>query len=417
MTKAVVTQLPGVDGRYVLGMTWRHEETRPKARRLRELAEQHGTWGLVRRTPEGAVQIAFCAPVDGCTARQVRSLADAIAEAHVAPWRGMYALGQGQYWYVAVGAGHEMLPDGDRVGTAEELQALRQEHNALASWSEQEGTVSDLARHVAGINTASLREIAPSIVRMPRLSRQATIAAGATALVVLGACGVWYHSHLAALEEQQRDAMQRRAQALAALAQRPVQKEPPPWAQAISAAETFGACRSAWSGQALATRGWTLRAWSCAGTAAGLAVHTRWGRETGDAMDAPGVIDQTGEYAVNAEHIELTWKPRQRTLADLAPSSESKRRGWALSQRYGVGLALDKKDADGTKLPGDEADHPEWQRHRLIYTLPMAPWFGFGSAFDALGGLQVRSITADLSADTWVVDALLYAQPDAKVQK
>lgn len=415
MRHAIAIQLPGVDGRYVLGMTWRHEDTRPKARRLRELAEQHGTWGLVRRTPESALQIAFCAPVEGCTARQVRSLADAIAEAHVAPWRGMYALGQGQYWYVAVGAGYEMLPDGDRVGTAEELRAIRQDHDALASWSEQEGTVSDLARQVAGISTAGLRDIAPS--RMPHLSKPAKIAVGAAALVVLGACGTWYYSHLVILEEQQRDAMQRRAQALAALAQRPVQKDPPPWVQAISAAETFGACRSAWSGQPLATRGWTLRGWSCTGTAAGLAVQTRWGRETGDAMDAPGIIDQTGEFALNAEHIELTWKPRQRTLADLPPSSESKRRGWALAQRYGVGLALDKKDLDGTKLPGDEADHPEWQRHRLIYTLPMAPWLGFGSAFDALDGLQVRSITADLAADTWVVDALLYAQTDAKVQK
>lgn len=146
-------------------------------------------------------------------------------------------------------------------------------------------------------------------------------------------------------------------------------------------------------------------------------MQTRWGRETGTAMDAPGLVDQTGEYAVLAEQVELTWQRRERTLADLAPSADSKRRGWALSQRYGVALSIDRKDPDGTKLPGDEADHPDWQRHRLIYTLPMAPWLGFGPAFDALGALQVRSITADLAADTWVVDTLLYAQADAKGQK
>lgn len=417
MTRAVVIQLPGIDGRFVLGMTWRHEESRPKARRLRELAEQHGAWSLVKRT-SGAPQIAFCEPVEGSTARQVRSLADAIADAHVAPWRGMFALAQGQYWYVAVGAGHEILPDGDRVGSAEELEALRREHTALASWSEQEGTVADLARYVAGIHTSALREVAPGFGPMPRLGRLAKVAVGATALVVLGVCGVWYYSHQAALEEQERDAGQRRAQALAALAQRPTQKEPPPpWAQVTPATETFDACRLAWSGQALATRGWSLRGWSCATTAAGLAVQSRWGRETGDAIDAPGVIDQAGEYALNAERIEITWKPSQRSLAELPLASDSKRRGWALAQRYGVGLAVDKRDPDGTKLPGDEADHPEWLRHRFIYTLPMAPWFGFGSAFDALGGLHVRSITADLAADTWVIDAVLYARPDPGVPK
>lgn len=64
-------------------------------------------------------------PVSGL-AEQIYSLAALLADSHKVPWAGAFDLGDGLWWYIAVRDNYGLMPDGDVVGTFEDIQQARQ---------------------------------------------------------------------------------------------------------------------------------------------------------------------------------------------------------------------------------------------------------------------------------------------------
>ncbi len=410
-------KVPGASVRFALGLNWRHESERPKGQRLKELAADRGRWGMVRKTAAGSFQVGFVAPIAGVDkAGMLASLADAVAEAHTAPWRGVFQLADGRYWYVAVGEGYAILPDGDRVCTADELATLEAAHASHGTWREVKGGIEELSELVVGFKAkAFLKDFAPRIGgAIPRRAKLVLSLVCAMSAIVGGIAFFIHHQDLARKEAV---AAEKKRQALAALRAAPVvaveKPEPRPWAEVPGVRLTVAACRDEWSAQALEKHGWVLQAWSCTAGAAGVEIATKWHREGGFAHDAPGMLDPSGELAFDTRSDAFEWNLSDSTKAEQLPGSiETSRASWTLAQRYGLALQLEAAPQAAPAVPGSSGDkpRPKWLARRETWSLPFAPWLGFAAGFEGLEGLRISSVQVDLTSDVWTVVSDVYVK-------
>lgn len=413
-------KIPGASVRFALGLNWRHESERPKGQRLKELAADRGRWGLVRKTASGSFQVGFVAPIAGVDkALLLVSLADAVAEAHSAPWRGVFQLSDDRYWYIAVGEGYAILPDGDCVCSGEEKDALLERHAGHGSWREVGGGIEELSELVVGFKARTyLKDFAPGIGNvMPFKSRRSKLVLGSLLMVVVaGAAVAALVQHQATVRQQEADTAKRR-QALAELRAVPAvvaeKPEPRPWAEAPEVHVLVAACHDDWSGQALEVRGWVLQAWQCTAGATGVEITTKWHRDGGLAHDAPGVLDASGELAFDTRSDAVEWGLNDATTAPQLPGGINvSRASWTLAQRFGIALQVDATPQVAPAVPGskDEKPRPKWAARKETWTLPFAPWLGFAPAFEALGELRIESVGVDLTTDAWTVVSNVYVK-------
>lgn len=415
-------------GQFVAGMSWRHEARKPSGGRLRELAADEGQWGLVRRVAEGHYQAGFCAPLEGVQKPgKLVSLADAVADVNVAPWRGWFDLGDGLWWYVAVAAGDEVLPEGDRICDAVQLAELRAEHESYFAWREVEGSLHDLAELAAVSGQRNtLRDFAPSFGSMFKVSGlkrpSVGVMAGVGALVLAVAGGTAFLVHERRVKTEQAAAVDK-ARKFAELRKSLEAKKtpPPPWLAVPMPGAVFDACRDAWRGQDLARDGWALVAWTCTPGAAGVDLAEEWARAGGRAMSAPGTLEATGETSKSGRSVAVAWPA---PAAASAPGAEvvelllpdmAQRRAHDLRQRFGEPVKLSITGAAPVARPpgSEDVPPPPWLILPATWTLTLAPWFGFGPAFDELPGLRVASIKYDLKASSWTLAGQLYASTGA----
>lgn len=75
------------------------------------------------------------------------ALAAAAADIREEPWVGMFCLDEAEdlWWLVAVTEGQSIIPNGDVVGTREEIEAARLKIQGLRPWTFEEGDLNDLA--------------------------------------------------------------------------------------------------------------------------------------------------------------------------------------------------------------------------------------------------------------------------------
>ena len=57
------------------------------------------------------------------------SLAAIVASTHKQPWEGVFKIADNLWWYIAVRNDHSILPEGDIVGTMEQITAARNHNN------------------------------------------------------------------------------------------------------------------------------------------------------------------------------------------------------------------------------------------------------------------------------------------------
>lgn len=417
MAQAQTLQIPGIKGEFVVGMSWRHEDMVPKRRYLRELSMQVGRWGLVRRTSAGTIQVGLCEPIEGRSPNKLKSLAAVVADAKPNPWMGFYEISPGIYWYIAVRDGQEVIPQGDQVGTVDDLMHIRDLHLSYGGWTEVEGTLADLA------------EIVQSVQKHPRLSdlqARPWIAPLATVAgsVIVGAAGLtaWkHHEQTVELARQAALAKQRAAEA-ALHAQKPSIPQVLPWTLLPSASEVFAACGEAWHDQVLGQRGWALSAWTCQTQATGVAISTSWSNDGGVAQDAPGRLGIGAQTAADSGSRPVSFSAGDTRILD---TESANREIWTLAQSYGMHLVITAQQSKpATSLPGATVGAPQvsadpWAKTEVNFDLPAAPFaFGLGSPFDSVPGLRVSSVNWD--GKNWVLKGTLYAmhptQPQAQVK-
>lgn len=393
-----IVRLPGAKRPFIAGLKWLSFESLPSADGIRKLSAAYGRWVAVRRD---ASQIGFCDPLaDVRAASSVVSLAATVAGSKSGPWRGIYRVGQDLWWYIAVGPGEQVLPDGDVVSDLPTLRRLWDAQGSLASWNlEVDGTPEDLLDTVnasAIAPTISLRDLGgtPWFLRPPAIA--------AAALVVILSCGgywTWQHHVSAAL----------RARAMAALKLKRTPKKvlPPPWVGQVSPSDGFMACGAAWDGrQRLARDGWVLSGWNCRVSAGrGSVVNSSWVRMGGVADDAPGTT-RDGEHSVLTEPIG-TILPIARSGA-VGLRDQVLRALWTDGQKWGVRVIVARSKSRGLRRASPHgAAKPNWGSLAFELAMPMAPWLYPPGAFD-IPGARVSRVETTVSRNEWIVNGTLY---------
>lgn len=404
---ATVLKLDGVKGDFVVGLSWRHEDALPKAKALRDLAAEKGRWGVVRETSAGAFQAGFCAPVEGVrNAARLRALAAVVADHMQQPWRGVYDIGDGLFWYIAVRDGQGILPDGDCVGTMAEVEEWHERDLAYGGWSEVEGTLADLAEILRG----GVR--APALHDLQRRTWVVPLVAAAGVAVLGGAGGMAWRWHEQQLEQQRQAALAReRAIQAALLAKRSAQARVLPWTRQPNPSQALDACKSAWSVQPLAVAGWMLSEWTCQVQGlAGVAVQATWQRSGGLAANAPGILGADAQRSSSTASVPARFVPSS-PRALLGPAAQ--RAAWTLAERNGLALQLQPPPAPRPPLPGARATKgaqlPDpWTAQPLVVSSGAPFWSGLGGGFDAVPGLRIAEVSWS-APGPWKVTGTLYA--------
>lgn len=280
---------------YWVGLEWETIATSDnRGQRLKELRRLCGPKGLrcLRVRPDLDVVSIGYAPRPHGKMRAAPALAAAVADARREPWMGIFDLGDGNFWYVAVREGQAVIPGGDLIGSREAVDIARGEHMGLGEWSFFEGGVAELEGLLADARSAGGK---PGLVTTFVPQVPVWIYAG-IAMAVAG--GFWWHhrqvvilQHEAAVQAavrasrllNARDAMQARLAAEAAAR---------PWA-AIARPRAFVRACLAWLGRApINARGWRITSAACA---LPNRVSVQWIRDGGSLGDAPaGIVSPDG---------------------------------------------------------------------------------------------------------------------------
>ncbi|WP_144153350.1 type 4b pilus protein PilO2 [Paraburkholderia sp. BCC1885] len=402
---AEIVTLPGISTPFAAGLSWRHEDTRPRPKALRALSLEKGRWGLVRETSAGTIQAGFCKPINGVTsAARIRSLAALVADQHPQPWMGRYRLSENRYWYVAVRDGQEVIPDGDRIGTAAEIERIRDEHLGLGEWtSDLEGTIDDLAE-MARTRT---RKLALSDLQR-QLWIPVTMVSAALLVIAAASAGVVIHNDRVEAARKKADEENRRALAAAQRAQRVARSRVFPWTQQPMPSEVFRACGWAWRDQQLAADGWMLGSWRCEVNVSGVLITTEWDRAGGLAARAPGTLEDGGQKSNDSTQLPHVFAEPSSLVAAAQPAL---RAIWSFAQLNGLALTM-APVAVKPVLPGLTQDEPAadpWTTSQPVFTLIAPPWQSSLQGFDSVPGLRVRNIYWSENSQQWKVDATLYA--------
>lgn len=402
--------LPNSNSLYAIGLTWRHEDAIPKAKTLRSLAAGLGSWGAVCRTSAGHVQAGFCEPLPGVVpAAKVRPLAATVADAIRAPWLGLFDLEDGRYWLVAVRDGNAIIPDGDVVGTRDQLERIRMRHRELPGWTEEpEGGLADIARLVdTGIQQPVLRDLLASRLK-PVLYATFALLMGAAAI---GAYTAWriHQQHL----EQEAQELRARVLALAVQAKNGASLNIKPWTQAPMPSQVIAACADAWAGQPIARAGWTLAQWGCSADVHGMTIDVTWSALGGLASDAPGTLSADAKSSTQSYAVERQFPA---AASDVQDDVAARRAAWTFAQTHAMSLDL-KQSALPVSLPGATAQPsqvPLPDSLSAIFAMAAPPWLMDGARMDDdVPGLRIERISYDQPRDIWSVSGTVYTGLDA----
>lgn len=400
--------IASIGGRqWVLGLEWSSYSGTPGRADLMEDAGSDASGDLVHpwyalRVTEEVVQAGFCEPIgDIVRPKRLASLAAMLADAKPQPWLGIYKLDDDLYWYIAVRDEYAVLPGGDVVGNANDIEIALSQHLGYGGWNREEGDLDDLSELLKGIKgkRTSVRSLAVS-----RLDPVPTAIAAAV-ILALGIGGIVGH-HLYEVHKRNE-----RLEALRL-------HKPIAVAEHIETAADYlrkSPLPSAWLAvchQALATvvpsrNGWAPITTGCDTTG----VTVRWTRGVGAtiALPPPGELDETGDTSTQLIPIGH---------AENGPDNGADIRTERLAliawgQRYGSPVKIDAaspistKAAVGVKIP-------------VTIPLPVSP-FVPGNGLDQIPGLRLTgaapasnpqaSANSAIPAGvtTWIISGVLYA--------
>lgn len=414
MNQASIIQLPGDKRKLVVGLRWRHEDRAPANKALRAAAKERGRWVCRRKTSMGSHQTGFGSLDLTRKPSSLQSLAALVADAKSEPWLGIFELGNGLYWYIAVRDNQEILPDGDVLGNADEIAEARARHASLGEWDYVDGTAADVLRLIAtskrGFPVVD-SEVKPWL--MPTL--------GITTFMVTVTAGVMLWQHHQQTLTRQRQAVFARQQALqAAMAARaPKATAILPWSQLSSAASFLDTCGQAFDATPLAQDGWVLSAWDCLQNPGGHgSVDETWTRDGGTDLKTPD-----GTLSPDGNSISKSHPLPEMTLSGgaILANDPAARAIRGLTQSMGLTLSLSSPATNQptSRLPGAVVVHTlaqstdPWAIWAVRIDLPAAPWtFGMQRPSDALPGLRWMHIGWD--GKRWLLAGSLYVgQPSA----
>ncbi len=356
---AAILDIPGDKRRFVAGMYWRHEDRKPVRRSLLDGARKKDWWVVVRRTQNRTYQSGFCPPILGDKGkpglpRNTVSLAASIAEVLQEPWLGLFDLGDGRYWYIAVRDNYEILPDGDVIGDQDTVARIREEHASYGEWTVfVDGGVEKIAELVRKSKTAwTIRDIRKRPWVMPLITGGAILAGSLAGGIV------WEHQE-ELLRARRIAQEQQRLAVLRAMRQREAAANVP-WLKVPSPGIFLDACGRAMGQVPLSSSGWLLAGLSCAVAPASpqdaiLTLQARWARAEGaTALQRPAgqLMDQGNAIAGPAGVPEKIPADRDGILLS---SASAKALLYGEGQSIGAKVLVSHAAAPQGRMPGEKA--------------------------------------------------------------
>lgn len=409
--------------RWLLGMHWDAFDTAPSIGEIKREAQSMGANMYALRISDLAVQAGYFSDMgEASTKRGSRlySLAARLAGAVAEPWFGVFDLGDNQYWYIAVRDGYSILPDGDVVGSLDDVESARQNHAGFNDWKKVEGGIETLESLLEEFTKQELANGIKKIKLVPvEYFGQKTIAYAKWGGIAAGACVVvggilfWqYEEHrkqeqIALAQERVRLVTQEQTRALAPLAS-PL---PNVW---------LSACKEVLFTTPIVQFAWQLSSVNCSATNATLEWKLAPGatvkyRPEG-ALSADGaLITQT--ITLDAER--LANNPPKEPPGLLVENLEALR---FIAQSTGMTLDLVAGEAQGTNLPGQLTNAtnaavgvannaigntPQKLKNQAFrLTNKSSP---FAIDFDSVQSLRLSKITSSLTTDKgWEVEGVVY---------
>jgi hypothetical protein len=286
--------------KWLIGMRWRSYEVLPERVELGEEAQTMRTDWIARRVGDEAIQVGFCAALANGWPSKVYSLAALLADSHKVPWAGAFDLGDGVWWYIAVRDNYGMMPDGDVVGSYDDIQRARQEHASLEDFNHVNGTREELELLIA----RSKAERTP-LESLTASRYSATMLLGGASVLACVVGAYFGYRYYEGLQLEKRQALVRQQiaenalkaqQAAAPDAGKILRSQPDP-------AVWLDACRQAVYSTPLWDKGWQLASMHCAGTQ--LMVGWKRGPGATIAYAPPGALSEDGNSETETVPLAL----------------------------------------------------------------------------------------------------------------
>jgi len=401
--------------RWLVGMRWRSYEAVPHAADLAEEADAMKANWIARRHGTEAIQVGFCPGLHDRWPSGLFSLAALLADSHKVPWAGAFDLGNGLFWYIAVRDNYGMMPDGDVVGTYEEVQWARQEHASLEDFNHVNGTPAQLEQLIDRALQLKTKRTPVESLTAPRLSSQTKLAiAGVTlgALAILGAYAYYMH------DQAQIEQMTRQRQARARALQTQIDSLPNVGKLLRAqpdAAVWLNACREAVYSQPLWRHGWQLVGQHCTATQF-LASWARGPEATIGYAPPSCVISIDGDTCMQAFALPLP--AGAQGSDDAAPIQEARARMMFWGQRHNILITLSGGNApkapSGMNFGIGSTPPPPVASLNVSFSVPAAP---FALEFGGIPGFRLTDLTlgnatakvADREGD-WKISGVIYGR-------
>ena len=403
--------------RWYLGMHWNAFDTAPNFAEIRSEAEHLGANRYALRVSELAVQAGFAKePLKHGSKLQgkVYSLAARLASAVAEPWFGVFDLGGGNYWYIAVRDGYSILPDGDVIGSSEEIELVRDSHSGFNDWKIVKGdlqTLEELLGTIAEQETSGAIPKAKLVVvnqlgagtQLP-LRR---IAIGVAAFCLIGGALYWQKIHdeqRAQMEAQKARASQAKAQADQALA---------PLASPLPN-DWLKACQAKLLSLPLAKHAWKLSQVGCDEKTA----SAQWKLTPGATVkERPeGFLNPDGSQI--DQSFDLQFESNEPPSQSPGPLEKNLLNLRFIAQSTGMELQLASQvDQPGSALPGQTSPVvmsagnlalKALPKRSFVLTSKVAP---FAIDFSSVPGMRITKMNSSLNeSDGWKVEGTVYGR-------
>ena len=418
---AAIIELPGDKRRFLAGMRWSTHESLPSRKMMLDIAAKEGWW-VARRRGRSIIQSGYCPPLDGFrNPKGLLSIAAMIAEAKPEPWLGIFDLGDGLYWYVAVRDNNGILPDGDVIGTYDEVSAARAGTAGLGQWTYVDGGLDELSSLMRNASS-------PVPVRDIRSRPWMAPMAGGAIIAAMAASGLWaWHAHEAREAHDRAMAMARERAMIAAMQAKKTRQVILPWTREPSPSVFLAACGQMLGALPVSRYGWMLSAVDChaAGDRAIAQAHWRIGPGATAARIPAGVLSRNGKQ-VDGSPMTAPMVGDRDGHADDAQAAL--RALYAVAQPLGVSVSVTGKKngpvvaaLPGRKVvPIENPGQKPWQTMEIFMktSLPALSLDGLGARLDAIPGFRLTDVSA--KGGQWEIAGTLYVSrmpmPSAPLQ-
>lgn len=403
---AIIRSIEGKE--WVMGLEWEtYDHPVPRDELRADAFGMEMPW-YSHRVNESVIQCGFCKPIDDIVRpRKLASLAAMLADVRQHPWLGIFELGDGLWWYIAIRDHFAIQVGGDVVGTEDEINEAVQRHSGFGGWHRETGTLETLA---ALVQEAEAKRTKRTPVKSFAVSRidPVPVAIAAGVFAVMGAiAAIGYHFHA-------QKALEAKLRAAAAERKLQIARERVPDAHEILArtptpSEWIQSCGAAISTVPYSQNGWTIAETDCGVHAATIKLQRGPGA-TVAGLPAGAVASADGNTATLSSPLAGVAARGIDTSSDVETEIRAVQ-AWAQSHNIAVTIGapapISPKIKEGWTVP-------------VTIPMPVSP-FLVDAGLDGLPGLRLTGLgpsaqsqstnSPKATGGTWTLTGVLYARP------